>query len=209
MADFTISLSTNSADAVWGESAKLSFNESGAVIHLPDDKLNERLIQQAARKLDGLNLPSVTLVGDWHKEQQWAFALSFTRARKPASIKWAETNDKAALEQEYAALLFTRQLVNDTPEDLSPETLATRAAQWIKSLGGDNVTYSMTVGEELKEQGWIGIYNVGRGSERPPAMLVLDYNPTGKEDAPVDAVLVGRALRSIVAVTALSLAKVC
>ena len=130
----------------------------------------------------------------WHKEQQWAFALSFTRARKPASIKWADTNDKAALEQEYAALLFTRQLVNDTPEDLSPETLATRAAQWIKSLGGDNVTYSMTVGEELKEQGWIGIYNVGRGSERPPAMLVLDYNPTGKEDAPVDAVLVGKGI---------------
>ncbi len=86
MADFTVSLSTNSADAVWGESAKLSFNESGAVIHLPDDKLNERLIQQAARKLDGLNLPSVTLVGDWHKEKQWAFALSFTRARKPSSI---------------------------------------------------------------------------------------------------------------------------
>ena len=30
----------------------------------------------------------------------------------------------------------------------------------------------MTVGEDLKEQGWIGIYNIaGRGSERPPAML--------------------------------------
>ncbi|GFD94349.1 aminopeptidase PepB [Alteromonas sp. KUL156] len=194
MAEFTVSLSKDSANAVWGESAKLSFNASGAVIHLPDDKLNERLIQQAARKLDGLNLPSVTLTGDWHKEQQWAFALSFTRARKPASIKWAETNDKAALEQEYAALLFTRQLVNETPEDLSPETLATRAAQWLKSLGGDKISYSMTVGEALKEQGWIGIYNVGRGSERPPAMLVLDYNPTGNEDAPVDAVLVGKGI---------------
>ncbi|MCP4280390.1 MAG: aminopeptidase PepB, partial [Alteromonas sp.] len=179
---------------MWGESAKLSFTESGAVIHLPDDKLNERLIQQAARKLDGLSLPAVTLSGDWHKEQQWAFALSFTRARKPASIKWAETADKEALEQEYAALLFTRQLVNETPEDLSPETLATRAAQWLKSLGGDKVTYSMTVGEDLKEQGWIGIYNVGRGSERPPAMLVLDYNPTGNTDAPVDAVLVGKGI---------------
>ena len=58
MAEFTVSLSRNSAEAVWGESAKLSFTESGAVIHLPDDKLNERLIQQAARKLDGLSLPA-------------------------------------------------------------------------------------------------------------------------------------------------------
>ncbi|MEC8373258.1 MAG: aminopeptidase PepB [Pseudomonadota bacterium] len=194
MAEFTVSLSTSSAQAAWGENAKLSFNETGAVIHLPDDSQNARLIQQAARKLDGLNLPGVTLVGDWQKEQQWAFALSFTKARNPASIEWADNGDKAALEQEYAALLFTRQLVNETPEDLSPETLAQRAAEWLKSLGGDNVTYSMTVGEALKEEGWIGIYNVGRGSERPPAMLVLDYNPTGNDDAPVDAVLVGKGI---------------
>ena len=194
MAEFTVSLSGNSAQSVWGENATLSFTESGAMIHLPNDDLNESLIQQAARKLDGLNLPEVTLVGEWHKEQQWAFALSFTRARKPAAIKWAETEDKATLEQEYAALLFTRQLVNETPEDLSPETLAQRAAQWLSSLGGDKVSYSMSVGEALKEQGWIGIYNVGRGSERPPAMLVLDYNPTGNTDAPVDAVLVGKGI---------------
>jgi PepB aminopeptidase len=194
MAEFTVSLSTSSAQAAWGENAKLSFNETGAVIHLPDDSQNARLIQQAARKLDGLNLPGVTLVGDWQKEQQWAFALSFTKARNPASIEWADNSDKAALEQEYAALLFTRQLVNETPEDLSPETLAQRAAEWLKSLGGDNVTYNMTVGEALKEAGWIGIYNVGRGSERPPAMLVLDYNPTGNDDAPVDAVLVGKGI---------------
>lgn len=194
MAEFTVSLSTSSAQAAWGENAKLSFNETGAVIHLPDDSQNARLIQQAARKLDGLNLPGVTLVGDWQKEQQWAFALSFTKARNPASIEWADNGDKAALEQEYAALLFTRQLVNETPEDLSPETLAQRAAEWLKSLGGDNVTYNMTVGEALKEEGWIGIYNVGRGSERPPAMLVLDYNPTGNDDAPVDAVLVGKGI---------------
>ena len=194
MAEFTVSLSTSSAQAAWGENAKLSFNETGAVIHLPDDSQNTRLIQQAARKLDSLNLPGVTLVGDWQKEQQWAFALSFTKARNPASIEWADNGDKAALEQEYAALLFTRQLVNETPEDLSPETLAQRAAEWLKSLGGDNVTYNMTVGEALKEEGWIGIYNVGRGSERPPAMLVLDYNPTGNNDAPVDAVLVGKGI---------------
>ena len=194
MADFTVSLSDEKAGAPWGENARLSFTETGAVIHLAQDSDSERAIAQAARKLDGLNLPAVTLTGDWQKEQQWAFALSFTRARHPGAITWADNDDQAQLAQEYAALVFTRQLVNDTPEDLSPETLAQRAAQWVKSLGQDKVSFTMTVGEALKDAGWVGIYNVGRGSERPPAMLELDYNPTGIADAPVDAVLVGKGI---------------
>lgn len=194
MADFTVSLSDEKAGAPWGENARLSFTETGAVIHLAQDSDSERAIAQAARKLDGLNLPAVTLTGDWQKEQQWAFALSFTRARHPGAITWADNDDQAQLAQEYAALVFTRQLVNDTPEDLSPETLAQRAAQWVKSLGQDKVSFTMTVGEALKDAGWVGIYNVGRGSERPPAMLALDYNPTGNADAPVDAVLVGKGI---------------
>lgn len=194
MADFTVSLSDKKAGAPWGENARLSFTETGAVIHLAQDSDSERAIAQAARKLDGLNLPAVTLTGDWQKEQQWAFALSFTRARHPAAITWADNDDQAQLAQEYAALVFTRQLVNDTPEDLSPETLAQRAAQWLKSLGQDKVSFTMTVGEALRDAGWVGIYNVGRGSERPPAMLELDYNPTGNADAPVDAVLVGKGI---------------
>jgi len=72
--------------------------------------------------------------------------------------------------------------------------LAQRAAQWLKSLGQDKVSFTMTVGEALRDAGWVGIYNVGRGSERPPAMLELDYNPTGNADAPVDAVLVGKGI---------------
>ena len=194
MADFTVSLSDKKAGAPWGENARLSFTETGALIHLAQDSDSERAIAQAARKLDGLNLPAVTLTGDWQKEQQWAFALSFTRARHPAAITWADNDDQAQLAQEYAALVFTRQLVNDTPEDLSPETLAQRAAQWLKSLGQDKVSFTMTVGEALRDAGWVGIYNVGRGSERPPAMLELDYNPTGDADAPVDAVLVGKGI---------------
>ena len=194
MAEFTVSLSHDKASAEWGESTTLSFSTTGAVIHLSNSDDNERIIQQAARKLDGLSIPEVTLTGNWEKEQQWAFALSFTRARNPSTINWVDNADKESLAQNYAALLFTRQLVNDTPEDLSPETLAQRAADWIASLGKDDVSYTMTKGEALKEAGWIGIYNVGRGSERPPVMLELDYNPTGKPDAAVDAVLVGKGI---------------
>lgn len=194
MTEFTVVLTTEKAPASWGEKALLSLAENGARIHLPDSSDNLRLIQQAARKLDGLNVPAVALSGAWTKAQQWAFAISFTRARNPASITWCDNADKTELAQDYSALLFTRQLVNDTPEDLSPENLATRAANWIKELGGDKVSFTMTTGEALREAGWVGIYNVGRGSERPPVMLTLDYNPTGDASAPVSAVLVGKGI---------------
>ncbi|MCW8109247.1 aminopeptidase PepB [Alteromonas ponticola] len=194
MTQFTVSLATQPASSGWGESALLSFTEHGATIHLPERGDGLLTIQQAARKLDGLSIPEVTLTGEWQFEHQWAFALSFTRARNPATIHFCDNGDKERIQQCYEAMLFTRKLVNDTPEDLSPENLAQRAAEWIKSLSPDAVSYSMTTGEELAEAGWIGIYNVGRGSDRPPVLLELDYNPTGDANAPVTTALVGKGI---------------
>ncbi|QJR81440.1 aminopeptidase PepB [Alteromonas pelagimontana] len=194
MTDFSVSLTTEQAPTTWGENARFSITDNGAHIHLPDEGDNLRVIQQAARRLDGLNIPGVTLTGEWTAAQQWAFAISYTRARNPGEIRWCENADKTDLAQKYRALLFTRKLVNDTPEDLSPENLANRAAEWLKEVGGDHVTVTQTVGEALKDAGWVGIYNVGRGSERPPVLLEVDYNPTGNSDAPVSAVLVGKGI---------------
>jgi PepB aminopeptidase len=50
------------------------------------------------------------------------------------------------------------------------------------------------VGEELEKQGYVGTWQVGRGSNRPPAVLRLDFNPTGDEMAPVEAALVGKGI---------------
>lgn len=40
----------------------------------------------------------------------------------------------------------------------------------------------------------MGLHTVGRGSERPPVLLALDYNPTGDKDAPVYACTVGKGI---------------
>ena len=194
MTDFTVELSSHSAPSQWGGLGRLSMKESGAVIHLQETGDCTRTIKKAARQLDGFSLPSVTLVGQWSFEQQWAFALSFTRARNATPINFADNADKAKLESFYSALVFTRAMVNETPEELSPEHLANRAADWITSLAPECVTTEMVVGEALNKEGWVGIYNVGRGSERPPVMLHLDYNPTGDINAPVHTVLVGKGI---------------
>jgi PepB aminopeptidase len=40
----------------------------------------------------------------------------------------------------------------------------------------------------------VGIYNVGKGSCNPPCLLEVDYNPSGDENAPVVANLVGKGI---------------
>ncbi|MEI8641479.1 hypothetical protein P4S68_11875 [Pseudoalteromonas sp. Hal099] len=51
----------------------------------------------------------------------------------------------------------------------------------MQSLAPEHVSYQIIKGDALLEQQWIGIHAVGRGSERPPVLLELDYNPTGDE----------------------------
>jgi PepB aminopeptidase len=194
MTTLFVALTDQPASPVWGSQSLVSFEGDTASVHLRAEQDELRTIQKAARQLDSMSIPHVSLSGEWSFQQQWAFALSFTRARRAGEIRWADTPDADNLDKAYSALLVSRQLVNDTPEDLSPENLATRAAQWIKSLAPDAVDYQLVVGEELKQKGWIGIYEVGRGSERPPVMLTLDYNPTSDANAPIDTVLVGKGI---------------
>ncbi|XPE56949.1 hypothetical protein ACNKHQ_14775 [Shigella flexneri] len=43
----------------------------------------------------------------------------------------------------------------------------------------DNVSYRITKGEDLREQGYAGLHTVGRGSNVHRFCWRLDYNPTG------------------------------
>ncbi|MEP4889410.1 MAG: aminopeptidase PepB [Aliiglaciecola sp.] len=197
MSHLLVELSYQTASAQWGENALVSFDAGTATIHLnTDDPIDAQLskIAVVGRKLDGMNLSGVTFSGDWSEEQQWSLAASYRRARNAGQITWLENNDKTSLEQRYAALSFTRDLVNETPEQLSPEELAKRSADWLAELGGDKVSVKRCVGEELADAGWVGIYNVGRGSERPPVLLEVDYNPSGDESSAVAAALVGKGI---------------
>ncbi len=43
----------------------------------------------------------------------------------------------------------------------------------------DSVTIGSPKAKNSREQNYMGLHTVGRGSERPPGMLALDYNPMG------------------------------
>ncbi len=201
MADMmNVQLSTQVAAAVWGEGAQLSFSGDQALIHLggvlqEQDVL--RTVQRAARRLESTGIKQVRLVGEgWDLERRYAFAQGFYAAKGVRELDFGEQNGQEA--GELAALLkathWVREVTNGCPEAIYPMSLAESALLLIRSLAGDRVTARITAGEALRESGHIGIWSVGRGSEREPVLLELDYNPTGDANAPVVAALVGKGI---------------
>jgi PepB aminopeptidase len=172
----------------------LTINQAQAHIHLNDSENGLSIIQRAGRQLDSLGVIQVTLKGEWEIEQQWALAQSFTTTQKQQHIEWCNDSNMTELTNRYQCMLFTRNLINATPEDLSPEILVSTCVNWLQSLSNRPIKYTFCTGEELKEQGWMGIYHVGRGSSRPPVLLELDFNPSGDENTPVSACLVGKGI---------------
>ena len=191
-----ITLSTQPADARWGEKATYSINNDGITLHLNgSDDLG--LIQRAARKIDGLGIKHVTLDGEgWDVDRSWAFSSGYKGPKGTRKIEWA--NLDAAAQKELTSRLtiidWVRDTINAPAEELGPEQLAQRAVDLLCGVAGDKMSYRITKGEDLREQNYMGIHTVGRGSERPPVLLALDYNPTGDKDAPVFACLVGKGI---------------
>jgi len=191
-----IALSTNPADARWGEKALLSTDSEGMTIHLTgNDTLAS--IQRAGHRIDGQGIKNVQLAGDgWGLEQSWAFWQGFRGPKGERKVEWASlpAAEQQELEQRLKIIDWVRDTINTPAEDLSPEQLATRAIDLLCSVAGDNISYRITKGEDLREQKYNGLHTVGRGSDRPPVLLALDFNPTGNPDAPVFACLVGKGI---------------
>lgn len=196
---FKVELSYKSSAKLWGNDSLISYNQTGATIHLASQKdtLNERLkVQKAARKLAQAGIPNFELVGNWDLESQWHFWQGIYSPLKMPTLEFAELPEKAMkeLNSRVLAIGWTRKLINDTPEDLSPVQLATQAGEFLTQLSPDQVSYNIVSGDALKEAGLVGIFNVGRGSEREPALLELDFCPEGSEkDSPAVA-LVGKGI---------------
>ena len=191
-----ITLSNQPADARWGEKATYSINNDGITLHLTgNDDLG--LIQRAARKIDGLGIKHVSLEGEgWDTDRSWAFWAGYKGPKGTRKIEWANLDEagQKELESRLNIIDWVRDTINAPAEELGPEQLAQRAVDLLCGVAGDKMSYRITKGEDLREQNYMGIHTVGRGSERPPVLLALDYNPPGDKDAPVFACLVGKGI---------------
>ena len=195
-AQMSVTISNQPADPQWGEKAIISFGENGATIHVETGH-ELGAIQRAARKLNGQGIKSVSLQGEgWALEEIWAFYQGFRAPKSKDGVEWAPLADEAQAELEARIKVsgWVRDIINKPAEEVAPRQLATMAGEFIKSLAPEHVTYRIVKDKDLLTEGWEGIYAVGRGSERTSAMLQLDYNPTGNDDAPVYACLVGKGI---------------
>ena len=191
-----ITLSNQPADARWGEKATYSINNDGITLHLTgNDDLG--LIQRAARKIDGLGIKHVSLEGEgWDTDRSWAFWAGYKGPKGTRKIEWANLDEagQKELESRLKIIDWARDTINAPAEELGPEQLAQRAVDLLCGVAGDKMSYRITKGEDLREQNYMGIHTVGRGSERPPVLLALDYNPTGDKDPPDSPHLVRKCI---------------
>ncbi|EGM79456.1 leucyl aminopeptidase [Rheinheimera sp. A13L] len=190
-----IRLSTAAAEAKWGKNVLLTPDTTGYQLHVKAADL--RAVQKAGRQLDALGIQQFQLAGDgWTVDSQWALYQGFCNAKKLGAIGWTGTEaEQQQLQQLHQTFSWAKAIINQTPEDLAPVALAEQAVAFISSIApAGTVSSEIIAGSALLEQGWVGIHAVGRGSERAPAMLVLDYNPTDKADAAVFAALVGKGI---------------
>ncbi|PMN95139.1 aminopeptidase PepB [Enterovibrio norvegicus] len=194
-----IALTNEPAADVWGgANAVISFDQHGATVHAKGEAALDN-VQQAARKLDMQGIRKVALKGDnWDVESAWAFyqGLRGPKAGYEFAAPTLDDKQQKELNNRIVATDWVRQIINETAEEVGPQQLAVRAGEFIKSQAPnpENVKYKIVSGADLLEHGWVGIHTVGRGSARKPAMLQLDYNPTGDADADVFACIIGKGI---------------
>ena len=85
---------------------------------------------------------------------------------------------------------FTRTLVNEPGNKLTPTVLGQRAAEMAKEVGLKSEVYSTDKLHELKMGAF---WSVSQGSAAPPALIVLKYEPEDVTDGPVLG-LVGKGI---------------
>jgi probable aminopeptidase NPEPL1 len=96
-------------------------------------------------------------------------------------------------------LILSHALI-PTLKDTHPEELTTTVfAQECHSLfeNEPNVSIEEIVGNELRDKGYGGIYNVGKGATHPPRLVIMTYDPTNTkadDDEKGSIALVGKGI---------------
>ena len=85
---------------------------------------------------------------------------------------------------------FARSLVNEPGNKLTPAEMGRRAAEMAKEVGLQCEVYSTGKLHELKMGAF---WSVSQGSEEPPALIVMRYEPEGVNDGPMLG-LVGKGI---------------
>ena len=88
---------------------------------------------------------------------------------------------------------FTRELVNEPSNRMTPTRMAERARAMVQSLASNNVKIDVYGADKIKELKMGAFWSVAQGSDEPPALIVVRYEPEGAPEKPVIG-LVGKGI---------------
>jgi leucyl aminopeptidase len=88
---------------------------------------------------------------------------------------------------------FTRELVNEPGNRMTPTMLADRARRMVKEVNAKSLTCEVLGADKIKKLKMDAFWSVAQGSDEPPALIVLRYSPPGAPAKPVLG-LVGKGI---------------
>jgi leucyl aminopeptidase len=92
---------------------------------------------------------------------------------------------------------FTRELVNEPGNRMTPTMLARRASEMVHQIApkmsGAKLTVEVMGGDKIRELKMGAFWSVAQGSDEPPALIVIRYEPEGAPPKPVLG-LVGKGI---------------
>jgi leucyl aminopeptidase len=107
------------------------------------------------------------------------------------------SGDKTALQKslDEASIIgesqnFTRDLVHEPSNHMTPTILAERARKMAQEVG---LKFEVFGGDKIQELKMGAFWGVAQGSDEPPALIILRYEPAGAPEKPVLG-LVGKAV---------------
>jgi leucyl aminopeptidase len=133
------------------------------------------------------------LVGDFDSDTY----KSDRKDQKMESLTVIAAGDQAQLQRALDEAIivgesqnFTRDLVNEPSNRMTPTILAQRAQAMCKEVG---LKCEVFGGDKIQEMKMGAFWGVAQGSDEPPALIVMRYEPAGAPEKPVLG-LVGKGI---------------
>ena len=120
------------------------------------------------------------------RKDQTVESLTVVARGNPAQLQKAMDEARIIAESQN----FTRDLVNEPSNRMTPTMLADRARQMAQEVGLKCEVYGA---DKIKELKMGAFWGVAQGSDEPPALIVLRYEPAGAPATPVLG-LVGKGI---------------
>ncbi len=171
-----------------GAAAQALARVGGTLVWLLDDSLPVPLPAQAAALVEGTILAAYS-PGRWKSKQE-------THPFEQIVIGAEETPELRAAVERAAVVADranrARDLANEPPNELTPATLADRAAAL--AAEHEHLTAEALGPDEMRELGMGSLLAVGQGSRNEPRLIVLRYEPPSPTHGDVLFGIVGKSI---------------